>query len=207
MERTHHLVAVMPDRSSADRLADELQRGGVSADRIHVAREVDEVDSLRAEEAAETKDAVIAPQAVFIASKESTRGTVIIGAVATAVALLVAALVALIDVGLTYWARYSIEAPFLVFLVLLIAYPLGGAWAWRTDASLAAERGVVVRVDEATPELAAMIVRAAPIRLDEVTSDGVTVDALHTEGSDADTNMARKAGDTVGHLRRNARSN
>lgn len=201
MTTGHHLLAVMRDAESARRVVDDLTAHGLDGASIQVDEARDESDALRAEMAAETTDSVMSPQGVFIASKEGARGTVLFTVVGSVVALLVCIPVAMIDVGLTYWARYAIEAGFLVLMVFLIGYVLGGAWAWNPEEQMAAERGVVVRVPASTPELAQIIIEADPIRLDEVTADGRPVAIIHTDGVTADSHLAPKVSDTVHHVR------
>lgn len=196
-----HLLAVMPDVDSANQLARTLLDRGMDADRIRVDDEADEADALWAEMAAETTDSVIAPQAVYIASKEGNRGAVFVSLVVASGALVVAALAALVDVGLNYWARFAFEGGFLVFLSIIMGYMHGAAWAWDPEQKMAAERGVVVRIADASPDVAETVIDAGPIRLDEVSVDGGPVAAVHDEGAAADHDLARKLGDTVGHMR------
>jgi hypothetical protein len=199
MEMRHHLLAVMPDDDSADRLARRLLNEGIAVQPVTDA--TDEADALRSEMAAETNDAVVSPQGVFIASKEGMRGTVLFTVIGSVIAVLIAAPVALIDVGLNYWARFVIEASFLVFMVFLIAYVLGGAWAWNPEQPLAVERGVLLRVDDTSQHATALILEASPIRVDEVTADGRPVATIHTEGDRADNQWGPKIDDTVEHVR------
>jgi membrane protein YdbS with pleckstrin-like domain len=201
MDTGHHLLAVMPDTESAERLAQRLRDEGVSADSIHVDDARDDADALRAEMAAEMNDAVVAPQAVFIASKEGVRGTALFTLIGSIVALIVTVPIAFIDVGLNYWARFVIEASFLIFMVFLIAYVLGGAWAWNPEQKMAAERGVVLRIRETSPRITDLVIEAGPIRVDEVAADGAPLSTVHTEGSDADEQMMPKVEDTIDHIR------
>jgi hypothetical protein len=185
MRTDHHLLAVMRDDESARRVARHLVAEGVDTDSIRLGRDADEADSLRAEMAAETTESVIAPQAVFIASKEGIRGTMLFTIIGSVLALLVCIPVAFIDVGLTYPQRYALEAGFLILMVFLIAYVLGGGWAWNDEEEMAAERGVLLRVAASSPEIAQVIVNAHPIRVDEVTADGRPIAVIHTESDDA----------------------
>lgn len=198
MNRRQHLVAVMPDSESADRLARDLRKRGVAAESIRTANSDTDTEALRAEVAAETTDGIVAPQAVFIASKEAVRGTALFSLVGSIAALVIAVPIALIEVGgLDYWARYLIEAAFLVFMVFLIAYVLGGAWGWDPERPLAAERGVVVRIDDTSSETERFVIAEGPLRVDRVADDGAPAGTVHTEGSHADERIVPKVDDTV----------
>lgn len=206
MSRRQHLVAVMPDAESAARLARGLRQRGVAAESIATGERLVETEALRAEVAAETTDAVVAPQAAFIASKEAVRGTALFTLVGSIAALAIAAPIALIEVaGLDYWARYLIEAAFLVFMVFLIAYVLGGAWGWDPERPLAAERGVVVRIDDISPQIEQFVIAEGPLRVDRVTDDGAPAGAVHTEGTHADEHIKPKVGDTVHRVQESMR--
>ncbi|HEY7627702.1 MAG TPA: hypothetical protein VH761_11565 [Ilumatobacteraceae bacterium] len=197
-----HVIAVLRSREAADRVVDRLVASGVNRQLITVDDPADETPALRAEMRAELSDAVILPQASFIADKEGARGFGLTLLLTGLIALVLAFPIALIDYGLSYWSRFLVAAGITVGLALMIALVFGIAWGSSDpNKPAAAQRGTTLRVRVDNESVKRIIVEADPIRVDEITEQGEPAAAVHTENQAADDNLADKAIDTVAHMK------
>jgi hypothetical protein len=176
------LVAVFAPEQ-VDLVRRELERQGCPADAVHVGDEADERWSLRAEQTEETDRSLMAPHAGAILPKEAAKAVSLAIPMGAAIGALVILPFALIDIGgLSIWLR--------LFWAAVVGATLGGTVGYLVGAAMAskdplepgaAQRGTVVRVDGATPAVAAALAELAPIRIDRFGPDGVVRDVVATE--------------------------
>lgn len=176
------LVAVFaPDQ--VDVVREELERQGCPPDAVHIGDDADERWSLRAEQTEETDRSLIAPHVGAILPKEAGKAVALAIPIGAAIGAVLIMPFAFIDVdGLGFGLR--------LFWAAVVGATLGGTVGYIVGASMAskdplepgaAQRGTVVRVDRATPELEAALAGLAPIRIDRFGPDGVVRELVTTE--------------------------
>jgi hypothetical protein len=184
-ESDRQLLAVFDDPQTADRARTAVLDAGVAPDAIHVGEPLDVISGLRAEMAEELTRGGIQPQAAAIYPKESVRGFAVVGGIGVAIGLALAFPIAAIDWGSTYGVRL------LVFMLVFAAF--GATIGMVAGASLAAPRpgaeaaavgGTVVRVERDDARLRDLLAGFRPIRIDEITHEGMPIDTVVTEGHD-----------------------
>lgn len=176
------LVAVYaPDQVQLVR--QELLRQGCPPGAVRIGDDDAERWSLRAEQTEETDRSLMAPHAGAILPKEATKAASIaipIGAAIGAVALLPFAVIEAGDLNLGLRLLWC----------AIVGATLGGTVGYLVGTAMAAkdpmqpnaaQRGVVVRVDQVTPAVQATLVRLAPIRIDRFDPDGVVLGIVATE--------------------------
>lgn len=182
---TRHLVAVYPDEQAARSAAAQLEGAGVERDRIRIGRPEDQATALVAEMRAETDEAWLGPQAGVLLTKESARGAAVGVPVLAAVGAVVALLLTpLVLSSLPVWGRLIILGGLGAFAGAAAGFILGGGEAEKgATQTLAAERGVALRVTAAEPRVEHLLAASRPIRLDRVADgDGETGAVTTDEG-------------------------
>ncbi len=189
------LVVVYPSaeeaRAAADRLL-ELDLGLGEGD-VRIGEEPDEIVSLRAEMHEELTQGWIVPTAGVVATKESVKGTLLLGTIASAVALVIAVPLAFIDYGPALWIRLATHLFIALTFGSLVGFLLGGARnAKPPNELMAAQRGTVLWVGQDTPAVRDAVLASHPIRVDEVGADGTPLDTLLTEGDSEDVGVVEE---------------
>jgi hypothetical protein len=179
------LVAVYRDRETAEAVARELSNvPDVSGEAVRVSDAADRLLSVRAEMDAEVAESWGSPGIGALVTAEMMRGAVLL-------AFLIGALGALVGLPIGYflfvgdasvWAKLGLGALVGGLFGATVGGLLGGGFAMQSpEEKLAAERGVPVALDGASPAAEHVMARHAPIRLDKF-EDGNRVGTLVTEG-------------------------
>ena len=176
-------VAVYPERSMAERAAEDLRARGLTPS---IDASDDEVLSLRAEMQEEASKTMFAAGNIGPFTKEMQRSIV---ANVTLYAILGALLVTpagFIPVpGASLGFRLAIAAMAGAVAGAVIGFVLGGGLGMKGhEAELAAERGVTLSVEvpeEQTDEVIDVLDRPRVIRLDQLSADGVVEKTVETE--------------------------
>lgn len=178
------LVGVYETEAAAQQAAEMARKAGASEGDVHLGGTEDEVVSLQAEMQEEMDQSWVSPQAGFAYTKESAKGLALLMPLLAVAGAVLAAPLAFISIGdLEFWLRLVIVT--LVgatagATVALIAGPALGAKS--PSVPMAAHRGVVLRVDDDSPDVSRSMADAQPIRLDEVrSSDDTRVATVTTE--------------------------
>lgn len=180
------LLVVYPTRQRAEAVRAHLLHLGISPAAVQVDEEADEIASLRAEMREELSQAWIVPNAGLVATKESVRGMVAVGAIATLASLAVAIPLAFVDFVATLGVRLVWFSVIAIALGGTVGFVAGGAASAKRPAELmAAQRGTVLRVSDDSPALRRVLLETEPIRLDEVGHDDRPIETVMTE-DDAD---------------------
>lgn len=184
-EHDRELLVVYPDREHARAAATALLDAGVPREHVHLDEEPDAVASLRAEMHDELTKAWVVPNAGVVYPAGSARGLAMVAVIGAAIGLLAAFPLALIDWGSTYWVRWLIWAVVGVGFGLAVAFVVGPAGGAPRPGELPpAARGIMLRVEEDSPELRHLLAGLEPIRMDEITHDGDPIDAVTIEKPD-----------------------
>jgi hypothetical protein len=192
----------MRSRREADRVVSRLTRMGLDPGLMRIDDRADYTTALRAEMRQELGDAVVAPQASFVATKEGARGFVFVTVIALLVGALLAFPLAFIDFGSSYWVRYLIASAILAVLAFTFGLVIGPALGTKdSDDVAAATRGTVLRIGDDSPWVREVLVRSDPIRVDEITAAGDPVGTFYTESHDIDEHVGAKVRDTGSQVR------
>jgi len=188
-ETDRELVVVYPTEQQARAAGRRLEELGVAAGSIRIDAETDRTAALRAEMREELTQAWIVPTAGVVATKESAKGTLYVGTIASVVALVIAVPLAFVDYGSTLGVRLVTHVVIALIFGGLVGFITGGTRGAKPPNELpAAQRGTVLRVDQDTPAIREALASLEPIRLDEVGAEGTPLDTVVTEGdTDADT--------------------
>jgi hypothetical protein len=196
------LIAVMRSRADAERVAARLTRMGLDQRAMRIDDQADYTAALRAEMRQELDDAVVAPQASFVATKEGARGFVFVTVIAMAVSALLALPLALIDFGSPYWVRYLVVFGILAVLAFTFGLVFGPSLGTKdSDDVAAATRGSVLRIRDDSAWVREVVMKGDPIRVDEVTAAGDPAATLYTESQDIDEHIGAKVKDTGSQVR------
>jgi hypothetical protein len=205
VDAQRHVIAVLRTPQIARQVVAELKANGISDRQVRVDDPRDEEPALRAEMRAEIADAVVLPQASFIADKEGARGFFITFLSLSGAAVVVALLVALIDWGMNYWERFVVAVAIGVGLALAIALVFGLAWGSSDpNRPAAALRGTVVRVGVDNDTVRRILTAADPIRVDEITAAGNPAATVWTEEQRGGEHVSGKTRHTIEHMREQA---
>ena len=197
-EEDRELLVVYPTQSEADRARRALLDAGVPDGDIHIGRQSDLVTALRAEMHEEVTNSWVVPNAGVAYSKESARGLSIFSLALGALGLLIAFPLALWDFGSSYWVRFAIIAAVAVTAGRTISLVAGPAsTSERPTRQPGAAKGIVLRVDQDTPELRRLLSDLNPIRLDEVAHDDQPIDTVTTEGPSSVGETVTEAGKDI----------
>lgn len=203
-EADRELLVVYPDRGAAEAARRALLEVGVREDAIHLDEEPDVVASLRSEMREELSRAWVVPNAGVVYPKEAARGLLGVSALAGGIGLLAAVPLALIDFGSTYWIRLAIWAAVGLAFGFAIGMVVGPATAApRPNEPPAARRGVLLRVEQDSPQLRSLLATDDVVRMDEITHAGDPVDTVTTEG---DRSVVDTAVETAKDVAANASS-
>ena len=141
-----------------------------------VAQRSDEIASVKAEMQDEMDESWTSPQAGVAYPKEAAKGLAILMPVCCVVGGLLVGAFGFVHIsGVPLWARLLVAASIGVLMggtVALVAAP--ALAATRPDDPLAGERGVVVRVDGARPDVVEALIASDPIRLDRLRASDLT---------------------------------
>lgn len=162
----------------------ELLRLGCPPGAVRVEDDADERWSLRAEQVEETDQPLVAPtHAGVVIPKEAAKAVSIAIPTGAAIGALLGLPFAVIEAGsLGLGMRLLWCAVVGAALGSTVAYLVGTAMSAKDPYEpSAAQRGVVVRVDQVTPAVEAALVRLAPIRIDRFDADGVVLGTITTE--------------------------
>lgn len=178
------LIGVYESEEVAKQAAEAAKKAGAPDGDVRIGARDDEVLSMQAEMQEETDQGWVSPQAGFAYTKESAKGlAILMPLLSLAGAVLALPLAFVVFGGLDLWLRLVIVAlvgAMAGATVGLIAGPALGSK--DTSVPVAAERGAVLRVDGASPDISRRMADSEPIRLDEVSSsDGNRVTTVTTE--------------------------
>ena len=199
IERPTHLLAVVADEPAAERLEQALATPGVGSTPgvgVPVTRSARRhvVDSITSEMREETREGFIVPTAGVAVTKEMAKGLRITVPLAAAIGALVLLPLSLIPWNDTHWWQRALLAAAIGSLSgATIGTIVGASLAVKgPNEPLAAERGVVLRIDSTDDQVIDLVRAEQPLRIDLVAEDGVTVRTLATEDSvDPETSAAR----------------
>ena len=179
------LVAVYRDRETAEAVAHELSNvPDVSLEAVRVSDAADRLLSVRAEMDAEVAEGWGSPGLGAFVTAEMMRGAVLL-------ALLIGAIGVLVGLPIGYflfvgdasvWEKLGLGALVGGLFGATVGGLLGGGFAMQSpEEKLAAERGVPVALEDASPAAEEVMARYEPIRLDKF-EDGERVDTPQAEG-------------------------
>jgi hypothetical protein len=178
-QRPHELLAVFPDKQTADRVIIDLRENAhVTA---HAGTNRDEQHSLNAEMAEEIEESWVSPQAGFLYPKEGARFGAWIAPLCIIGGILVTLPITFLWT-MTNAARIATGVGVGAAMgatVVLILMSLGQK---RPSEPMAAEEGVVVRVSADREDVRQMLLAAHPLRLDVVDDQGRPIETIATEG-------------------------
>lgn len=195
------LLGVYANEGAAEAAARAAQRSG--ATRVRVAALGDVIASLDTEMQEEMTKSWASPQAFGVIPKEAAKGAAIGVPVAAAIGVLVVLPFAFLPIpgALTMglWAKLLIAAIVGAVGGATVGFIAGAGFAAPGPAeSMAAERGVTVRVDDGRPAVEQALRDAHPIRLDRLHPDGTTT-TVFTEADAEPILDLRHLQDSVEH--------
>ena len=180
------LIAVYRDRETADAAVHELSaEQGIPATSMRTGDEADMQASIRAEMDAEVAEGWGSPGMGAFVTAEMMRGALLFIVILGGVGLFV-------GLGLGYllygsgevWTRLGVGALVGALFGATVGGLLGGGLAMKSpEEKLAAERGVAVALDPASPAAEEVLAKYEPIRIDKF-EDGMRVSTPVTEGPD-----------------------
>ena len=193
------LVAVFPDRQSAERAVEDAVGAGARRSDIRVGDEVDERSAMRGEMRQELESSFISAQGAFAYPKEAWKGgglaTLLYGA-AGALALMLLTPFVLTNMGIG--ARLLILGGIGLVAGATIGIIVGpGFSAKGPNEAIAAERGVTVSLPLTDEGLPKVFRNAGAIRVDEVTAAGEPIINLSSEGDDEDRGAVERMTDDL----------
>lgn len=189
-DRPAHLLAVVGDEATAERLEQALATPGVGSSpgvgvSVSQSQRRDVVDSLNSEMREETREGFISPVAGVAVTKEMAKGLRI--AVPLAAAIGAAVLLPLSFIpwnGTHWWQRALLAAGIGALSGGTIGTIVGAAMVAKgANEALAAERGVVLRIDSTEQNVIDLVQAEHPLRIDLVADDGATLSTIATEDS------------------------
>jgi hypothetical protein len=184
------VVAVYRDRETAEAVAHELSNvPEVSLEAVRVSDAADRLRSVRAEMDAEVAESWGSPGLGAFTTAEMMRGAVLLALLMGAIGVLVGLPIGyFLFVGdASVWAKLGLGALVGGLFGATVGGLLGGGFAMQSpEEKLAAERGVPVALDDASPAAEEVMSRYEPIRLDKF-EDGNRVDTPVTEGPEGVT--------------------
>lgn len=201
MNSDDEALGVYEDQEQAEVAAERARTAGANGCGIRIGDEGDSTASLEAEMREEMEESWLSPQAAFVATKEAAKGL----SLATPIG---AALGALITVPFALTMAFGVSQLWIRLLIAVgigamaggtVGFIVGGGMAIKgPDEPLAAERGVTVRVADATKQVVDALADEEPIRLDTVAPSGRKTSTVKTEEE-------RTADGVVENLAQNAR--
>jgi hypothetical protein len=184
------LVAVYRDRETAEAVAHELSNApDVSSEAVRISDAADRLLSVRAEMDAEVAESWGSPGLGAFVTAEMMRGAVLLALLMGAIGVLVGLPIGyFLFVGdASVWEKLGLGAVVGGLFGATVGGLLGGGFAMQSpEEKLAAERGIPVALEDATPAAEEVMARYEPIRLDRF-EDGNRVDTPQTEGPEGVT--------------------
>lgn len=186
-----------PDRVA--RITEGLARLGVPDDAVHLAERDDVDTSLHAEQVEEARESLVMPAAGVLLPKEPTKSVSIAIPVAAVIGAALAFPFAFIHVdSMSFWVRAFWLVAVGATMGGTIAYIVGSAMALRDPHTpSAAQRGVVVRVDDARPEVGELLRGLDPIRLDLLSGSSTVIGTVTTEEDREQGGIVEEVADNV----------
>jgi hypothetical protein len=180
-ERRQRLVGVFRDAAHAQDAVDRVQTVGHQA--VQIGDPDDHVSALRGEMHEELTRSFFAPHAGLLLTKESGRAMAVsIAAFSALFAVAAMPLAAFEMADLGVGARVGLVLIVGALAGATVGFVVGNALGARGPAaSNAADRGVVVSVDDPTEAAERAMVESAPIRLDLVDQAGLPIETVTTE--------------------------
>ncbi len=196
-QRPRQLLAVYPDRATAQAVLDEVQRLPGEDGRVGDAQ--DYVDSLRGEMHQEISDSYFAPQAALIVTKEATKSLTIVLPIATLIGAIIGLPFAAIGFGgLGVAARLAICALIGAVGGATCGFIIGaGLGVKGPEEQAAAQRGVTVRAWPDHPRVREVMSKRHPLRLDVVDDAGRPLETIRTEEQDDDDGALERVEDRL----------
>jgi hypothetical protein len=195
------LIAVYEDRETAEGVARSVVQVGVDPSCIRLGVDDDQAESLLAEMQEEVNRAIVAPAVAAVYTKEASKSILVFGVPIVALCTILALPLAILSIGETQlWQRLLVFGALGALTGLAITFVAGPAMgAKRANEPLAAQRGIVVRVDHASPEALAVMASAEPIRLDRIDENAEVMSA-----EPVTTEELSAGGGILDEIRRNA---
>ena len=182
------LVAVFPDRKTAEQAVEHAVGAGVDRSLIRMDEELDERASMRGEMRQELEGSFVSAQGAFAYPKEAWKGgslTMLLLGVVGAVGLMLLTPFVLTDMSIV--ARLVILGGIGLVAGSTIGLVVGpGFSAKGPNEPIAAERGITVSLPLNDEGLRNVFTNAGAIRVDEVTDEGEPVINLASEGDGED---------------------
>lgn len=193
------LVAVFPDRQSAERAVEDAVGAGARRSDIRIGEELDERAAMRGEMRQELESSFVSAQGAFAYPKEAWKGgalMTLLCAAACAVLLMLLAPFVLTDLSL------GLRLVILGGIGLVAGSTIGiivgpGFSAKGPNESMATERGITVSLPLTDNGLGNVFRNAGAIRVDEVTTQGEPVINLTAEGDGADRTASERMSDNL----------
>lgn len=182
------LVAVFPDRQSAERAVEDAVRAGANRSDIRIDEELDERAAMRGEMRQELEGSFVSAQGGFAYPKEAWQGGALMilaygAACALALMLLTPFLLTDLSVGLRLLILGGIGFTAGGTIGLIVG---PGFSAKGPNERIAAERGITVSLPLSDSGLENVFRNSGAIRIDEVTDQGEPIINLTADGDGHD---------------------
>jgi hypothetical protein len=186
-QRRSGVIGVFPSEDAARRAAAAAEAAGADPSVIRIGDEQDRRRELEAEMLDEVDHSVMGPGSVGPFTKEMTKAIVPLTIICGVVGLLVALPFAAIHFG-----GFSLGGRLLIVGVVgaavggVVGFQIGGSYgSRRPEEPLAAERGVVLAIDDAPPSAIDVLKSMQPIQLDEFDPNGQPIGAIVLDDDDS----------------------
>jgi hypothetical protein len=193
------LIAVFRDRHDADDAVRTLVDRGVPATAIHVESGEARAHAIDAEMEAQVSESWMGLGVGSFVTAEMMRGVLVFMAVLAPLGLVVGAVLGAVlftETGDT-WVRVLVGALIGTVFGLAVGGIVGGGFAMQSpNEPMAAESGVTIQVDGASPQVAGTLRGYTPLRIDRFV-DGQYVATEETAGTQGVARTAHDFGETV----------
>lgn len=193
------LVAVFPDRQSAERAVEDAVGAGARRSDIRIGEEMDERAAMRGEMRQELEGSFVSAQGAFAYPKEAWKGGAVMTLLcAAACAVLLMLLAPFVLSGLGLGLRLLILGGIGLVAGSTIGIIVGpGFSAKGPNEPMATERGVTVSLPLTDHGLEDVFRNAGAIRVDEVTTEGEPIINLTAEGDGKDRGPVERMTDDL----------